>query len=193
MNYLEGDVCHVPESGCVGLFPAGPSVACRSGPGSWQSGFFCAPVLTAGSRSARRFVICSWMERSWVLRSGCCWPSRVLAGPEGEALPRSPADRRDARLRRIGSSAGLRPPPAAVLGHRSDMSSGFVRRRAPAAPPRWPMLPLVARAACGCGGGAGLHDGLRPGVVHGPTHPAGQVTVRPGSPWPSGRAGSPGP
>ncbi|MER5689996.1 hypothetical protein [Streptomyces sp. NPDC002205] len=50
MNYLEGDVCHVPESGCVGLFPAGPSAACRSGPGSWQSGFFfCAPVLTAGS------------------------------------------------------------------------------------------------------------------------------------------------
>lgn len=163
-----------------------------------------------------------------MLRSGCCWPSRVLAGPEAEVLTPSPADRRDARLRRIGSSAGLRPPPRSPRRHEQR----FVRRRAPAAAPRSPapadaavrceggsttpssagpvdrtflrvamldrrrprpeVMPYFpAAAAAAAVEGAGLHDGLRPGVVHGPTRPAGQVTVRPGSPWPSGRAGSP--
>ena len=209
------------------MFPVAPSVACRSGPGSWRSGsFFYASALTAGSRSARRCVTCSSMERSWVLWSGCCWPSRVLAGPEAEALTPSPADRRDAWLRRIGSSAGLRPPPRSPRRH----AQRFVRRRAPAAAPRSP-APAPADAAARCDGGsttpssagpvhrtflrvamldrrrprpevmpcfpaaavegAGLHDRLRPGVVHRPTRPAGQV--RPGSPRPSGRAGSPGP
>ncbi|MET9475781.1 hypothetical protein [Streptomyces sp. NPDC002922] len=50
MNYFEGEVRHVPESRCVEMFPVAPSIACRSGPGSWRSGsFFCASLLTAGS------------------------------------------------------------------------------------------------------------------------------------------------
>lgn len=103
----------------MGLFPVAPSVACRSGPGSWQSGFFfCAPVLPGS------------------------WP-----GLRVKPCPVHAADRRDARLRRIGSSAGLRPPPGCRTRSPQRHEQWFVRCRAPAAPPRWPMLPLVARAA----------------------------------------------
>jgi hypothetical protein len=153
-------VCHVPESGCVRFSPAAPSVACRSGPRSRQGGsFFCALVLTADSvGSALCDPLVDGAESGVAVRVLLTFqgPGR----PEADALTPSASDRRDARLRRIGSSAGSSPPGCRTRSPRRH-EQWSVRRRASAAPLRWP-APAPAEAAARCEGGTTTPSSAQP-------------------------------